>query len=248
MSSTNAMDTKENIDDSESIASDESLDEITDYDEFEFDHRRAQCVSDMKELEQQFAKLKEQLISERNSLIDQKLEEIEAETAEEFVVPLKKLEMNMDFKIKLTTLMRDYRWKNIEHIYECEKESSKLTLKNDMQSLLDKYKQNIENEIRQLEENRRQFLVDYELHQLYLQSEQQTEEQHQHSIDQENHLLSEMNGNEEMTEDMSVPTSAYSCYDNNYIVYTIPDQELLEDLSIIKMHNELSRCAVSTEC
>lgn len=152
MSSTNAMDAKENIDDSESIASDESLDEITDYDEFEFDHRRAQCVSDMKELEQQFAKLKEQLISERNSLIDKKLEEIEAESAEEFVVPLKKLEMNMDFKIKLTSqqillmhsfktyslilkryililaLMRDYRWKNIEHIYECEKESSKLTL------------------------------------------------------------------------------------------------------------------------
>lgn len=147
--------------------------------------------------------------------------------------------------------MRDYRWKNIEHIYECEKESSKLTLENDMQSLLDKYKQNIENEIRQLEENRRQFLVDYELHQLYIQAEQEREqrnEEHQHAMDQENHLLGEINENEEMTEDMGVPTSAYSCYENNYIVYTIPDQELLEDLSIIKMHNELSRCAVSTEC
>ena len=126
MSSTNPMDGKENIDDSESIASDESLDEIAgkfilhcshihsivlwcyiswflDYDEFEFDHRRAQCVSDMKELEIQFSRLKEQLIYERNNLIDKKLKEIEDENAEEFVVPLKKLEMNMDFKIKLTS-------------------------------------------------------------------------------------------------------------------------------------------------
>lgn len=119
-----------------------------------------------------------------------------------------------------------------------------------MQSLLDKYKQNIENEIRQLEENRRQFFLDYELHQLYLQSEQQnSEEQHQHIMDQENHLMDEINGNEKMAEDMKVnTTSAYSCYENSFIVYTIPDQELLEDLSIIKMHNELSRCAVSTEC
>lgn len=119
-----------------------------------------------------------------------------------------------------------------------------------MQSLLDKYKQDIENEIRQLEENRRQFLVDYELHQLYLQSQQQNNEaQHQQRMGQENHLLDEINGNEEMAEDMRVhATSAYSCYENNFIVYTIPDQELLEDLSIIRMHNELSRCAVSTEC
>jgi hypothetical protein len=57
----------------------------------------------MKELEIQFSRLKEQLIYERNNLIDKKLKEIEDENAEEFVVPLKKLEMNMDFKIKLTS-------------------------------------------------------------------------------------------------------------------------------------------------
>lgn len=131
------MDSKENIDDSESIASDES-EEMTEVDEFEFDHRRAACVANMKDLEAKFSKLKEELINERNSMIDSKLDEIENETADEFAVPLKKLQMNLDFKIKLTTLMRDYRWKNIEHIYECEKESSKLTLEVSFNQIISK--------------------------------------------------------------------------------------------------------------
>ncbi len=122
----------------------------TEVDECEFDHRRAACVANMKSLELQFAKLKEELIKEKNNEVEKKLKEIEDETAEEFLVPLKKLQMNMDFKIKLTSnttfflinlnasfkrgfdvfkaLMRDYRWNNIEHIYACEKDSSKLTL------------------------------------------------------------------------------------------------------------------------
>ncbi len=51
----------------------------------------------------QFAKLKEELIREKNNEVEKKLKEIEDETAEEFVVPLKKLQMNMDFKIRLTS-------------------------------------------------------------------------------------------------------------------------------------------------
>ena len=47
---------KENIDDSESIASDES-EEMIEVDEDEFEMRRAACLADMKELETQFLKL-----------------------------------------------------------------------------------------------------------------------------------------------------------------------------------------------
>jgi len=57
----------------------------------------------MKSLELQFSKLKEELIKEKNNEVEKKLKEIEDETAEEFLVPLKKLQMNMDFKIKLTS-------------------------------------------------------------------------------------------------------------------------------------------------
>ena len=74
---------------------------LSEVDEDEFDRRRAACTTDMKELEQLFNKLKEALISEKQTLIEQKLNEIENETAEEFTVPLQKLKQNMDIKIKL---------------------------------------------------------------------------------------------------------------------------------------------------
>ena len=126
MSNGQCMDSKETIDDSESIASDES-EEMTgkqsdlenavallqikhsqfskskEVDEDEFDHRRAACIADMKELELQYSKLKEELINERNKMVNKKLKEIEDETAEEFTKPLKQLQMNIDFKIKLTS-------------------------------------------------------------------------------------------------------------------------------------------------
>ena len=69
-------------------------------DEDEFDQRRSICLGEMKELEMQFAKLKEELISEKYALIDEKLRAIEDETADEFKLPLQKLQMNKDFKIK----------------------------------------------------------------------------------------------------------------------------------------------------
>ena len=55
----------------------------------------------MKELELQFSKLKEELINEKQILVDQKLKEIEEETAEEFTGQLQKLKNNMETKIKL---------------------------------------------------------------------------------------------------------------------------------------------------
>lgn len=57
----------------------------------------------MKELEFQFSKLKEMYINERQTLIDQKLKEIEEETSEEFTTQLQKLKQNMDVKIKLAS-------------------------------------------------------------------------------------------------------------------------------------------------
>ena len=95
------LDPKEN-EDTESDASDES-DEITEADEDEFDRRRAECLANMKELEAKFLKLKEELINEKQILIDQKLKEIEDESAEEFVIPLQKFKENMELKIKLTS-------------------------------------------------------------------------------------------------------------------------------------------------
>lgn len=159
-----------NVDDSESIASDES-EEMIEVDEDEFDARRAICVADMKDLESQFLKLKDELIHEKQSLIDQKLREIEDESAEEYTQPSQKLKTNMEIKIKLASLLKEYRWKNIEHIYQYEVMSIKQSLESDKTLLLDKKVAQIENEIRQLEESKRQLLLDFSLFKLHKQQQ-----------------------------------------------------------------------------
>jgi hypothetical protein len=70
-------------------------------DEEESEKRRINCVADMKELENQFLKLKEDLINEKFTVIDKKLFEIENETAKEYTVPLLKLKENMEMKISI---------------------------------------------------------------------------------------------------------------------------------------------------
>ncbi|RNA14525.1 breast cancer metastasis-suppressor 1 [Brachionus plicatilis] len=212
MTSCQTNEMKEHIEDSESVNSDESEETIADEDEYE--RRRAAIQSDLKELETLFAKLKEALIFERQILIDNKLKEIEEESAEEFTGPLHKLEQNMEVRINLAAykkdhfqifrlfyfvdsntatnsnrnnslsnvleitiqfvplilnsfkLLKDYKNKNIDHTYQYEEISIKKTLENDKQNLYDKFVAKLEHEIKEMEEKRRQFLLDYNLFQI----------------------------------------------------------------------------------
>lgn len=184
-----------NNDDTESNASDESFE--SEADEDEFDRRRAACVADMRELEAQFLKLKEEYIVGKQMLIDQKLKEIEEETAEEFVLPLQKFKQNMDMRLNLTNLTKDYRSKNLDHIYEYEEMSLRQSLQNDKMLLFTKQVTTVEEEIRKLEESRRQFLLDNEL---------------------------------------ASSASPTLLPVGPYIVYSLQDYDILEDISIIKMH------------
>ena len=102
----NGNSTHTNVEDSESIASDES-EEMIEVDEDEFDRLRAILVADMRELEMQFAKLKEELIAEKMLLSDQKAKEIEDDTAQEFKVQIEKLKHTMDTKINLAGIFFD---------------------------------------------------------------------------------------------------------------------------------------------
>lgn len=78
-------------------------------------------------------------------------------------------------------LLKDYKSKNIDHTFQYEETSIKKTLevnfifnnfcliillKNDKQNLYDKYVAKLEHEIKEMEEKRRQFLLDYNLFQL----------------------------------------------------------------------------------
>jgi hypothetical protein len=106
-----------------------------------------------------------------------------------------------------------------------------------MQSLLDKYKANIENEIRQLEENRRQFLLDYELHQLQGQVHAENDDE----PDDQNEL------NEFENEELMIAqqVGSFSRNEEPYIVYNLHDQDILEDWFTLKMFSDLNRTVTS---
>lgn len=76
---------------------------VSELDEEESEKRRAECVSNMKELENQFLKLKEELIQEKLSLVEKKLQEIDNGTAKEYTIPLTQLKENMDMRISIAS-------------------------------------------------------------------------------------------------------------------------------------------------
>jgi len=237
-------------------------------DEDEFDSRRAICVSDMKDLELQFLKLKEDLINEKQMLIDQKLKEIEEESAEEYTHPSHKLKQNMEIKIKLATLLKDYRLKNLDHIYQYELMSIKQSLENDKTMLFDKQVNKLENQIKQLEESKRQFMLEYSLFKLNQNGSMEDEDGQQNidSINNNNENDESNNHDKSLEEDLNMssnskkklnssfnkktsnkksPNSKYSNISPvlmpgaPFIVYSLNDYDILEDWSIIKMHNNL---------
>lgn len=254
------LDPKEKDDDSESTGSDESEDMI-EVDEDEFERRRADCLSDMKELETLFNKLKETLIAEKQILVEQKLKEIDDETAEEYTVPLQKLKQNMEIKIKLACLLRDYKNKNIDHIYQYEEMSIKQSLEEDKTAIYDKHVSKLEDEIKKLEESRRLFMLDYNWYQLaangatlddldhtqheFLSINPKKQEQNAASsnpIDEDleelRKLTSGLNKSANKSKTASSPSGNSSLspvllHGTPYIVYSLQDYEILEDLFAI---------------
>jgi hypothetical protein len=124
-------------------------------DEEQTESRRVECMTTIKDLEIQFQKLKEELIEEKLRLVETKLQEIETETAREFQMPVNKLKENMNLRLSVSNLLRDYRLANIENTYMCDETSARQSVENDKAMLFDSIKSKIENEIREIEENRR---------------------------------------------------------------------------------------------
>ena len=61
----------------------------------------------------------------------------------------------MDLKLNVLSLLKEYRLKNIENIFMCDETSVKQSIDNDKTMLFDSIKSKIENEMKDIEENRR---------------------------------------------------------------------------------------------
>ncbi|XP_015110379.1 breast cancer metastasis-suppressor 1-like protein [Diachasma alloeum] len=129
-------------------------DDSSTMDEDDNERRRIECQEKVDVLERQFVLLKEQLYHEQMTQLNQKVQEIEDETAEEYSVPLMRLQEKMETKMEVAEVLQEMRRKNIEHKYEGEKKAAEDNLKNEKTILRNSIYSDLQEKIRRLEEDK----------------------------------------------------------------------------------------------
>nr|KAG5689572.1 hypothetical protein BaRGS_021093 [Batillaria attramentaria] len=129
-------------------------DESTEMDEEECERRRLEFMEDLSELDRQFSELKDLMFRERAEQIELKLEEVKAGTAPEYLQPLKTLETNKKHRLEVAEILREYRIKAIKNKFESEELAAYQNMESEKILLFDQLKQELEDKIRRLEEDR----------------------------------------------------------------------------------------------
>merc|ERR1712179_70480 len=134
--------------------SDDDDEESSELDEEESRKRRYECLDDINELESQFSELKEQLYKERSSQIDDKLEEVRAGKAAEYLDPLAELQDDMRVRTQVAGILKELKIQNIRNKYESEEQAAHQNYESEKVLLYDLVKHELEDKIRRLEEDR----------------------------------------------------------------------------------------------
>ncbi|KAM9707524.1 breast cancer metastasis-suppressor 1-like protein-A [Menidia menidia] len=194
--------------DSSSVSEDGDSSEM---DEEDCERRRMECLDEMTNLEKQFTDLKDQLYRERLSQVNSKLAEVEAGRAAEYLEPLALLLENMQVRTKVAGIYRELCLESVKNKYDCEIQAAFQHWESEKLLLFDTVQSELEEKIRRLEEDR-------------------------HSID----ITSEL-WNDELTgrrrRDALSPDKKRrrpSVVSGPYIVYMLPDLDILEDWTAIR--------------
>ncbi|KAI1284824.1 Breast cancer metastasis-suppressor 1-like protein-A [Halotydeus destructor] len=132
----------------------ESASDAEDIDEDECIRRKTEISGDMADLEKQFSVIKEQLYYERLSHVEQKLNEVKAEVCPDYLTPLEELRDNMRVRLEVAGILRDLRIANVKCQYDAEMVAAKQSFEGDCRILKEQLKQDVEDKLRRLEEDR----------------------------------------------------------------------------------------------
>ncbi|XP_022331280.2 breast cancer metastasis-suppressor 1-like protein [Crassostrea virginica] len=185
----------------------------SDLDEEECERRKTECLDDMADLEKQFSDLKEVLYKERMGQVDLKLEEVRAGRALEYLNPLSQLQENMRMRTEVAGILREYRIDSIQNKFESEVLAAQQNLESDKELLYDSVKNELEEKIRRLEEDRHNIDISSDLW-----DETQTMSKSKKKVDG--------SSSERRKKPLSVS--------GPYIVYMLKDVEIIEDWTAIK--------------
>lgn len=203
--------TSEEEDSDTSSVSEEDGDS-SEMDEEDCERRRMECLDEMSNLEKQFTDLKDQLYCERVSQVNSKLSEVEAGRAAEYLEPLAGLLESMQVRTKVAGVYRELCLDSVKNKYECEIQAACQHWESEKLLLFDSVQSELEEKIRRLEEDR-------------------------HSIDITSELWSdEVSGRRKRRDALSPEKKRRrpSVVSGPYIVYMLPDLDILEDWTSIR--------------
>jgi len=140
-------------DDTDSGASSDE-DEGEHIDEEECERRKNEMGNEMVDLEKQFIALKEQLYYERLSLIERQLSEVRCENSLEYKQPFEELQEHKRVREEVADVLRELRVANVQCLYDAESYAAKQNFDMESYQLKDQLKQDLEETLRRLEEDR----------------------------------------------------------------------------------------------
>lgn len=145
--------------------------------------------------------------------VDHKLEEVRAGRAAEYLNPLSQLQENMRIRTEVAGILRELRIDSIQNKFESEVLAAQQNLESDKELLYDTVKNELEEKIRRLEEDRHNIDISSDLW-----DETQTMSKSKKKIDG--------SSSERRKKPLSVS--------GPYIIYMLKDVEIIEDWTAIK--------------
>jgi breast cancer metastasis-suppressor 1-like protein len=215
--------------DSESLASGSDGEDSSDLDEEECERRKSLCLHEMMDLEKQFVALKDQLYMERLNQVERKLEEVRAGKATEYLQPLEELQENMRIRTEVAGILRDMKLNNVSCQNEAECLASKQNLESESLLLKDQIRQDLEEKLRRLEEDRNS--IDSEI---WSEASAQKAKKKSRFVN----ALEAGPGRDQLSlpDRRKKPVSV----SGPYVVYMLRDSEILEDYNLIKRASKAS--------
>ncbi|KAI5749292.1 hypothetical protein M8J76_006195 [Diaphorina citri] len=207
---------------SASNSTDESdSDDSSEMDYEENERKRKMCLEHILFLEKKFLGLREQLYRERIVEVESKLNEVELGQAKEYLLPLQKLQDNMRIRTEVAAILRQYKLNNVQNQYNAEEQATRQNLENEKSLLYDHMKEELEEKIRRLEEDRNSVDINADLWFF----------EHNKRGSNQNPLSSKRGpkGFNRMKSRRKAVTVS-----GPYIVYMLRDEEIIEDWTIIK--------------
>uniref|UniRef100_A0A3B3BZ49 BRMS1 like transcriptional repressor b n=1 Tax=Oryzias melastigma TaxID=30732 RepID=A0A3B3BZ49_ORYME len=196
------------VEDQEQDASSLDEEDSDKMDEEDCERRRVECLNEMSNLEKQFTDLKDQLYRERLNQVNSKLTEVEAGRATEYLDPLEVLRENMQVRTKVAGIYRQLCLESVKNKYDCEIQAACQHWESEKLLLFDTVHSELEEKIRRLEEDR-------------------------HSIDITSELWNDELSGRKKRRDVLSPDKKRSIL-RPYIVYMLPDLDILEDWTTIR--------------